>query len=174
MKRNNIDLSVLGGILQRAKSDPAVLKLQKRVEGTWSFAEGAPAFSATMAHGDRKSVLHADVAPPFGGAGLAPDPLQYMLFGLGACYAATLVTVASMEGIDIAEVKVVAENRVDVSHVFGIAEKPLMEQVSVTVKVKASVDDATLGRWQQAAREKCPFAFTIANAIPLETKVERL
>ena len=68
----------------------------------------------------------------------------------------------------------VAENRVDVSHVFGIAEKPLMEQVSVTVEVKASVDDATLARWQQAAREKCPFAFTIANAVPLETKVERL
>ena len=174
MKKNNIDLAVLGGILQRAKTEPSVLKLHKRVEGTWSFAGGAPAFSATVAHGDMKSKLDADVAPPFGGAGLAPDPLQYMLFGLGACYAATVVTVASMEGIEIAELKVEAENRVDVSHVFGIAERPLMEQVSVTVKVKAPVDDATLVRWQQAAREKCPFAFTIANAVPLLTKVERL
>jgi len=174
MKRNNLDLSVLGGMLQNAKRDPAALKLQKRVEGTWSFVEGSPGYSATLAHGDRKSVLDADVARPFGGAGLAPDPLQYMLFGLGACYAATLVTVASLEGVDLAELKVVAESRVDVSHVFGIAEKPLMEQVSVTVKVKTAVDDATLVRWQQTAREKCPFAFTIANAVPLITRVERL
>jgi len=63
---------------------------------------------------------------------------------------------------------------VDVSHVFGVAEKPLMEQVSVAVRVKAPVDDATLVRWQQAAREKCPFAFTIANAVPLVIRIERL
>lgn len=174
MKMNNLDLSVLAGVLERAKSDPGVLKLHKRVEGTWSFAQGSPAFSATIGHGQGRSVLHADIAPAFGGAGLAPDPLQYLLFGLGACYAATVVTVAALEGVELFEVSVVAENHVDVSHVFGIAEKPLMERVSVTVKVKAEVDDPTLGRWQKAAREKCPFAFTIIHAVPLETRVERL
>jgi hypothetical protein len=65
MKKNNIDLSVLGDMLQRANTEPSVLKLHKRVEGAWSFAGGAPAFSATLAHGDRKSVLEADVARPF-------------------------------------------------------------------------------------------------------------
>jgi len=49
-----------------------------------------------------------------------------------------------------------------------------MEHVSVTLKVKADVNDSTLARWHQAAREKCPFAFTIAHAVPLETRVVRL
>ena len=174
MRRNNVDLAALAGVLERARSDPGALKLQKRVEGAWSFAAGSPAFSATVGHGEGRSLLHADIAPAFGGAGLAPDPLQYLLFGLGACYAATVVTVAALEGVDLLELRVVAESRADVSHVFGVAERPLMERISVTVRVEAEVDEATLGRWQQAAREKCPFAFTVINAVPLETRVERL
>jgi hypothetical protein len=79
-------------------SEPGAVKLQKRVEGTWSLAEGTPQFSTTIAHDDRKTTLHVDMAPPFGGSGLAPDPLQYMLAGLGACYAATLVTIARWRG----------------------------------------------------------------------------
>ena len=49
-----------------------------------------------------------------------------------------------------------------------------MEQVSVTLKVKADVNDSTLAHWQQAARQNCPVAFTIAHAVPLETRGERL
>ena len=173
MKRNNVNLAAVGALVERAKMDPGAAKLQKRVEGAWNFRDGAPQFIATVAHGDSRSTLLADMAVPFGGAGLAPDPLQYMLFGLAACYTATLVMVASMEGVDLGDVKAVAENAVDVSNVFGLGERPLMERVSVRVTVNAAVDDARLARWAQAARESCPFAFTVANAIPLETRVER-
>jgi hypothetical protein len=41
-----------------------------------------------------------------------------------------------------------------------------MEQISVTMLVTAAVDDATL-------TPKCPFAYTIANPIPLTTTIER-
>ncbi len=174
MKRNNLDLSVIGGALERARQDPSVLKMHKRVEGTWSFAEGTPAFTTTVAHGARTTELAVDIAPGFGGSGLAPDPLQYMLAGLGACYAATVVTVAAMEGVELTELRVVAEQDVDVSRVYEMGDGPLMEQISVTVKVGGDVEDETLARWEQAAREKCPFAFTIINAVPLHTRVERL
>jgi uncharacterized OsmC-like protein len=173
MKKNNVNLAAVGALAERAKIDRSVAKLQKRVDGTWSFRDGSPQFSATVAHGDGASVLQADMAVPFGGAGLAPDPLQYMLFGLAACYTATLVMIASMVGVDLGDVKAVAENAVDVSRVFGLGERPLVERVSVRVTVNAAVDDARLARWAQAARESCPFAFTVANAVPLETRVER-
>lgn len=174
MKRNNLDLSVIGGTLERALQDPAVLRMHKRVEGTWSFVEDTPAFTATVTHGVRTTELAVDIAPGFGGSGLAPDPLQYMLAGLGACYAATVVTVAAMEGADLTELRVVAEQDVDVSRVYEMGDGPLMEQVSVTVVVGGTFADETLARWEQAAREKCPFAFTIINAVPLHTRVERL
>ena len=174
MKRNNLDLSVIGGTLERAHQDPTVLRLHKRVEGTWSFVEGAPAFTTTVTHGTRTTELAVDIAPGFGGSGLAPDPLQFMLAGLGACYAATVVTVAAMEGVDLTELRVVAEQDVDVSRVYEMGDGPLMEQISVTVMIGGDVDEEALARWEQAAREKCPFAFTIINAVPLHTRVERI
>lgn len=170
---NNVNLATVGALMERAKADPSAVRMQKRVEGTWSSVDGTPQFSATVVHADRKSTLTADMAPPFGGGGLAPDPLQYMLFGLAACYTATVVMLASMEGVDLGEVKTVAENSVDASHVFGLGNKPLVERVAVRVIVGAPVDAERLARWNQAAREKCPFAYTVAHAIPLETTVER-
>jgi len=173
MRKNNLDLEVLAGVVERGRSDPGVFKMHKRVAGTWSFAEGAPAYTASMAHGERTTSLSVDVAPGFGGAGLAPDPLQYMLTGLGACYAATVVTVAALEGVDLTELSVVAEQDVDVARVYDLGDGPLIEQITVTVTVGTDVSDDTLERWQQAAREKCPFAFTVINAIPLHTVVQR-
>jgi uncharacterized OsmC-like protein len=173
MKKNNVNLAAVGALAERAKTDPAAAKLKKRVEGSWSFRDGSPQFAATVAHGDGSSVLRADMAVPFGGSGLAPDPVQYLLFGLAACYTATLVMIAAMEGVALEDVKTAAEGDLDVSRVFGLGERPLMERVSVRVSVKGAVDDAMLARWTQAAREKCPFAFTVAHAVPLETRVER-
>ena len=173
MKSNNIDLTVLAGVLERGQQDPTALKMVKRVEGTWNFAQGAPAFRATVAHGTQTSTMQVDIAPGFGGTGLAPDPLQYMLLGLGSCYAATVVTIAALESIEISDLQVIAESHADMSRVYDIADNPLMERVSVIVKVTADVDDDTLSRWQQAARDKCPFAYTVMNAVPLETHIER-
>lgn len=173
MRKNNLDLGVLAGVVERGRSDPGVFMMHKRVAGTWSFAEGIPAYTASMAHGDRTTSLSVDVAPGFGGSGLAPDPLQYMLTGLGACYAATVVTIAAVEGDDLTGLSVVAEQDVDVARVYDMGDGPLIEQITVTVTVASDVDDQTLARWQQAAREKCPFAFTVINAVPLRTVVQR-
>ena len=174
MKKNNIDMGILGGVVERGRTDPGVFRMHKRIEGTWSFAEGSPALTTTVTHGDRTTELAVDIAPGFGGAGLAPDPLQFMLSGLGACYAATVVTIAAMEGVELTWLRVVAEQDVDVSRVYDMGDAPLMEQISVTVKVGGDVDDGTLARWQQMAREKCPLAFTIINPVPLHTRVERI
>ena len=36
MKLNNVDMTAVGALAERAKQDPAVLRMQKRVEGSWS------------------------------------------------------------------------------------------------------------------------------------------
>ena len=170
---NNLDLAVLGDVLERGSADASVFRMTKRVQGRWSFTPGEPAFTASVQHGGTSTDLHVDVAPGFGGQGLAPDPLQYMLAGLGACYAATLVTIAATEGVTLDSLDVVADQDVNVAAVYGVGDAPLMEQISVTVRVTGDVDDATLVRWQDQARATCPFAYTIANPIALTTTVER-
>ncbi len=173
MKRNNIDLGVLGGVLARAGEDPSVLRLHKRVDGEWSFEEGRPAYQAVIAHGSSSTTARVDIAPGFGGGGTAPDPLQYLLAGLGACYAATVVTIAAMEGADIRRLSVSAELDANVARVYDLGDAPLVERVAVTVTVEADADDQALARWRDAARAKCPFAFTVQHVVPFETIVER-
>lgn len=173
MRLNNLDLDVLAGVMERGRADASVFRLHKRVEGRWSFTAGEPAYTASVQHGSTATDLHVDVAPGFGGQGVAPDPLQYLLAGLGACYAATLVTIAATEGVTLDAVSVVAEQDVNVAAVYDAGDAPLMEQISVTVHVTADVDDATLDRWQDAARAKCPFVYTILHPISLTTTVDR-
>ncbi|HSM92961.1 MAG TPA: OsmC family protein [Anaeromyxobacteraceae bacterium] len=173
MKKNNVDLAAASALAERARTDPAAVRMLKRVEGAWSLRDGSPQFSANLAHGDGGSLLLADMAPAFGGGGRAPDPLQYLLFGLASCYTATLVMIASAEGVDLGEVRTSAEAAVDVSRTLGLADRPLVERISVRVAVTAPVDDARLADWAKRAREGCPFAFTVAHPIPLETVVAR-
>lgn len=173
MRLNNLDLDVLAGVMERGQADASVFRLHKRVEGRWSFTAGEPAFTASVQHGNASTDLHVDIAPGFGGQGLAPDPLQYLLAGLGACYASTLVTIAATEGVVLDAVSVVAEQDVNVAAVYDLGDAPLMEQISITVQVAADVDDATLTRWQDAARAKCPFVYSIVNPVKLTTTIER-
>jgi uncharacterized OsmC-like protein len=173
MKRNNIDLDVLGGVLERGSKDASALRLHKRVDGAWSFEEGRPAYEAVIAHGGSSTTARVDIAPGFGGGGNAPDPLQFLLAGLGACYAATVVTIASMEGAEVRALSVSAELDANVARVYDLGDAPLMEQVSVIVTVDADADDEALARWREAARVKCPFAYTVQQAVPLEVRVER-
>ncbi|MGM0385935.1 MAG: OsmC family protein [Actinomycetota bacterium] len=173
MRKNNLDLAVLAGVMERGQSDPGVFRMHKSVTGTWSFVEGTPAYTATLAHGEGSTEVRVDVAPGFGGSGLAPDPLQYLLAGLGACYAATVVTMAAMEGAELSSLSVTAEQDVNVAAVYDMGQAPLMEQITVTVVVTTDADDDALARWQQAAREKCPFAYTVISPVPLHTLVQR-
>ncbi|MHA6522882.1 OsmC family protein [Tessaracoccus sp. G1721] len=173
MRLNNLDLDVLGGVMERGRTDTSVFRLHKRVEGRWSFTAGEPAYTASVSHGKDTTDLHVDIAPGFGGQGLAPDPLQYLLAGLGACYASTMVTIAATEGVELNAVSVVAEQDVNVAAVYDSGDAPLMEQITVAVHVSADIDDATLARWQDAARANCPFVYTILHPIPLTTTVER-
>lgn len=173
MQGNGLNLGRLAEVMERGQSDASVFTMHKQVEGQWHFGTDAPAFTTTVAHGERSTSLSVDVAPGFGGNGIAPDPLQYLLTGLAACFSATVVTLASMEGVELEALSASANIDLDVASVYGMGEQSLVSGIAVQVRVTADVDDATLVRWQDTARAKCPFAFTIANPIPLTTIVKR-
>jgi uncharacterized OsmC-like protein len=173
MKPNNVNLQGMMAYMEQAKSDPAVLKKQKRVEGTWDFQEGHPQFRATLTYPAGERVLEADLAPFMGGAGLAPDPIQYCLYGLAACFTGTFMSLAAAEGITLRSVRVVAENQVDLTKPMGLGEKPVVEKVMLKIIADSDASDAKLRELEQAARERCPGVYCLTNPIPLETGVER-
>ncbi len=173
MKPNNVNLQGMMAYVEQAKSNPGVLKKQKRVEGGWGFQEGHPQFKATVAYPTGERTLDADLAPFMGGAGLAPDPIQYCLYGLAACFAGTFMSLAAADGITLRSLRVVAENQVDLTKPTGLGDKPVVEKVMLKLIADADASDAKVRELEQMARERCPGVHCLTNPIPLETRVDR-
>ena len=171
MGLNNINTEAAGKFMEEAKNDPLVAKKTKRVEGEWVFEEGQPQFKATVAFNEGEQVLESDFAPFMGGMGLAPDPIQYCLYGLAACYAATFVSIAAMEGIALQEVKIAVENKVDLTRTLGLSSNPIVEGVEVTLTVKADVPRERLESIEALARDRCPGVYCLVNPIQLTTSL---
>ncbi len=173
MKVNNVNIEAAGAFVEQVKADPSLAKRSKRVEGRWSFDEGQPQFSAVMSHKTGETAVQADFAPFMGGEGLAPDPIQYCLYGLAACYAGTFVGLAAAQGVALRSLSVVAENRVDLSRSLGLSEVPVVEQVSLTLQVDTDAGEEHLAELERLARERCPGVYCLSNPIPIEFKLGR-
>ena len=172
MKVNNVNIEAAGAFVEQVKADPSLAKKSKRVEGRWSFDEGQPQFSAVMSHKTGETAVHADFAPFMGGEGLAPDPIQYCLYGLAACYAGTFVGLAAAQGVVLRSLSVVAENRVDLSRSLGLSDAPVVEQVSLTLQVDTDAGEEQLAELEHLARDRCPGVFCLANPIPIEFAIQ--
>ena len=172
MKLNNVNLPGMMAFMEQAQQDPAVLKKQKRVEGVWNLGSGAQ-FGATLAYPKGERTLEADLAPFMGGEGLAPDPIQYCLYGLAACFAGTFVALAASQGVALRSLRVVAENQVDLTRPLGLGDQPVVERVSLKLIVDADATDAVLADLARLARERCPGVYCLTQPIPLDTRVER-
>src|SRR3972149_4079059 len=166
MNPNNVTLDGMMAFVEQAKQDPAVLKKQKRVEGTWSFDQGRPQFRASLAYAAGERVLGAE-------AGRPPDPIQCCLYGLAACFAGTFVSLAAADGVVLQGLQVVAENQVDLTRPMGLGNKPVVEEVSLKLMAQSDADIATLQALERLARERCPGVFCLTQPIPLETSIPR-
>ena len=73
-------------------------------EGEWRFGETQ--FGANLTFENGSITLFTDQPTPSGGKGNAPNPVQYCVFSMIACYATTFVTIATMKGVKIDSLKV--------------------------------------------------------------------
>src|SRR3989338_7787303 len=103
MKINNVDVSNADAFVDEVKKDKTKALKTKNVE--------------------------ADGPPFMGGSGIKPDPVQYCLFGLAACYAQTFASVAAEKGIKLNKLKVAAENKVNLIKALGLSDEPIVEKV---------------------------------------------
>src|SRR3990167_504701 len=136
MKINNVNLEKAAAFAEEVKKDKSKALKIKRVEGTWNLKEGKVQFTSTLEHAQGSTITEADGPPFLGGSGLKPDPVQYCLFGLAACYAQTFASIAAAKGIKLNQLKVSVENKVNLSKALGLSNEPIVE--NVTLKVHAS------------------------------------
>ena len=170
---NHMNLEGLQIFVEDAKKDLSKAKKSKKVECSWNFDEGKPQIESRVQHPKGETVLQSDFAPFMGGEGLAPDPIQYCLFGLAACFAGTFMSMATTMGIKIEDLRVSAENFVDLSKTLGLTNNPIVEKVKVIATVKSYAKEEQLKEIEKMANERCPGVYCLINPILLETELVR-
>jgi uncharacterized OsmC-like protein len=168
MALNNVNAERMKGFVEEVKRDPKVAEKHKTVEGTWVFQEGKPQFVAELPYEKGKAEVACELPPFAGGWGTSPDPIQYCLYGLAACFAATFVATAVSEGIALRSLKVTAENWVDLRKQLGLSKDDIIKRVKLTVKVEADADREELEKLMGLAEERCPGTECVTRSIPFE------
>jgi len=171
MKLNNVDLVKVGAFIEEVKKDKGKAIKIKRVEGEWNLDEGKIQFSATLKHTSGSTVLEADASPFMGGGGLKPDPVQYCLYGLAACFAQTFASIAAEKGVKLKHLRVAAENKVNLINPLGLGDDPTVEGVSFLVDVSSDRDEK-IPEIEELAKERCPGVYCLTKPIKLEIKTE--
>ena len=172
MKINNIDTEKAGKFAEEVRKDPSKAVKNKKVTGKWNFDSGKPQFEAIVEFAGGTQKLESDQAPFLGGAGARPDPIQYCLYGLAACYAGTFMAIATMEKADVTGLTVTVENQVNLTRAMGLSDKPIVEKVKITAEVHSTESREKLNRIAELSRYQCPGVFCLTNPIPLEIEVK--
>jgi uncharacterized OsmC-like protein len=167
---NNVNVQEMERFIAAIRKDPAQAKKEKRVTGSWAFNEGTPQFTSTLEFAEGKAVLNAELPPFAGGWGTSPDPLQYCLYGVAACFAAVFMATASSEGVQLTRLEVTAENWTDLRKQMGVADGNVIERCKLTVHADGAPRDK-LDRVTALTKERCPGVECLTRSIPLEVEL---
>ncbi len=171
MKLNNINLTKSSAFVEEVKKHKSKAKKVKKIEGSWNFMENKPQFALTLEHANGTTVIEADAPHFMGGSGIKPDPVQYCLFGLAACFAQTFASISAEKGIELKKLKVSAENKVNLSRALGLSDEPNVERVKLLVEV-SDVDKDKIKEIEQLAKERCPGVYCLTNPIKLDIEIK--
>ena len=168
---NNVNQDELAKFVDAVKKNPADAKKEKMVEVSWNFQEGTPQASSDLAYAKGSRHVESELPAFAGGWGTAPDPIQYCLFGLASCFAVTLAATATAEGIPLTELKVKAQNRLDLHKQLGLSTDPIIHDVRFTVVAKSPKGPNAIKRLVKLAEERCPGTECLTRSIPFRIDV---
>lgn len=169
----NINTKGIQKYIEEAKDNPELFKRKMQVQVKWEMDENLPQMYSEMEiPSGKKVVVKCDSAPFMGGKGIAPNPLQYCLFGMASCFLATFATVAHERGLNIKSLSITAENIVNLKRPFGISDEPVVEKIKMTINVESENKPEDIESAKKIAMERCPAVWCITNPIPLEVVIK--
>jgi uncharacterized OsmC-like protein len=134
------------------------------------------AVASTVSLGEYR--VEVDEPPVLGGAGNAPNPVEYYLASLLSCQIVTWRFWAEKLGIAVDEITAHAEGDLDVRGFFGLqpgAGDPVrsgFQEVRVVVKVTGPETPERYRELQEAVDAHCPVLDLTRNVTPVTTRVE--
>jgi uncharacterized OsmC-like protein len=130
------------------------------------------AVASTVTLGEYR--VEVDEPPVLGGAGKAPNPVEYYLASLLSCQIVTWRFWAEKLGIAVDEITAHAEGDLDVQGFFGFddAVRAGFQEVRVVVKVAGPETPERYRELQEAVDAHCPVLDLTRNVTPVTTRVE--
>jgi len=171
MRINNVNIEKVNAFVEEVKEDKTKALKTKKIEGKWNFEPGKPQFQAELQHKEGTTLVEVDAPPPLGGSGLKPDPVQYCLFGLAACFSQTFASIAAEKGVNLTGLKVIAENEVNLAKALGLGNEPIVEKVKLSLEVVSEATKDQLQEIKTLAMERCPGVYCLTNPIKLEVEL---
>lgn len=168
---NNFNLSEIEKFVAKIQKNPKQAKVYKRIAGVWNLREGKPQFTAQVEYAKGKTTLKADPPVLLGGWGNNPDPIQYFLYGLSACFAATFVTSATREGVRLTKLEVTSETVMNMRRYFGISKEPITKKIKLTV-VADGPSRNVIKKLLKVTYDRCPGVEWVTRKIPLEIELK--
>jgi len=171
MKTNLSAIMKFAGEVQK---DASLARKTKTLSGECNFKAGEPHFSATLEYSLGKTTIHSDQQPFMGGAGSAPDPIQYCLYGTASCFAGTMMLIIAQRGLKVDSLKVTVQNKLNLTKPLGLGEAPVVEGVWINLEYAGEATQAEMESAVKEAEETCPGAYCVRNPIPLTTEIRKI
>ncbi len=168
---NNVNKEKMEEFVQELKANPSAGKKHKTVTGEWSFQDGTPQFLTTLEYPEGAASVAAELPPFAGGWGASPDPIQYCLFGLAACFAVTFAATATTEGVHLRRLRVTAENWMNLQKQMGVSQEDIIERVRFTIDADADVPREQMEELLRLTEERCPGTECVTRSIPFEARL---
>jgi uncharacterized OsmC-like protein len=139
--------------------------VEKRIEGEYRLEGGGPAFTAELRSDSSSFVVSCDEPKILGGLGVHPSPLSYVLFGVLACFANTLVIQCGLKGVKLRRLKLKGTLLYDIGPVLTDIESPLIKEMKIEVESDKDIENIIA-----ASNERCPALYLVDHAIRTEVR----
>lgn len=174
---NRVEVDRFSETLQNARDDPSKVKKIIEFEGDWEIGKTGPQFS-TKIKSERggEFLIQSDEPTALGGGGTAPNPVQYGLYGIASCFAATFAKWTAMEGIVLNQFKIKVRADMDLSASFGIFQEPVIpiyESIKFEIVVDSEMSMEEIERFNDITKQRCPCYYCLTTAIIPEIVFEK-
>ncbi len=167
----NINIEGIKKFKENAKQDRSLLFKNMKIEVKWNFDESIPQMTSKIEYPEGVSEIMIEQSPQMGGKGRAPNPVQFCLLGIASCFSATFATIANEEGLDIEQLIVSAENRINFSKILDLSEEPVVDRIFININIKTKSDKNLIEKVKELSLKKCPAVFCISNPVPVEVNI---
>ena len=165
--KNRINIEVFKETIEKGKKDSSSCLKTLMIEGTWRLdADSGPQFETKLKTENAGEVLvQSDETIILGGGGTAPNPVQYCIGGLLACYSATFVKLLSMDGIILKSFKIRATANMDLSAALGLSENPPISNLKIELDIESDESQEKLLEINELAKKRCPGYYCLTHGI---------